>query len=626
MRGCFFVAGTAVLVWFGLLLLLAIGGIIVSLVLPALHRAKSQATAKYADATNAVASGMAASSFVISGPSDHPVAQVMSGESAEVQLGRGISAEIVGVLRNPRESDVWLKPDGSVFETAPVEVVQLAEPRTIDSPGQSVEPEDEVLVYYRVHTPEGVSMESIRMKWRPQPLLLQTAEEFPTVRDAGKLSQMVAHFALREAASSLNLTVELLTSDALWEPVAEFDGARTKELLPNAMVVFSPPRFDERAKRYVIDVMHNLSREHHGLRLVAHLKGGRREEIDFHTGVLSGTPTKGFALVYPDEVEVDEVEKWVLERTPWLRGEIRNIALQPRAAPADDATAYTATFSPVIERVLSQNSQSDVCFIDLDDNRVFAPPSSDLSMEELNQWITSKGIDAIAMTREAGAVQGLVGWDMRLLQVDGSGWQDSLPKALAAKLESVQPLREVIMRGENALPATFLLQTREGGKGVLQITGFTDNPRGVKIRYKLVKWSKGSPPVTTSSKRQRFVPEPGMADQTSWAVFDKPSFLNSNGWAVMSRMTIGGVAKIKLPGETERRCNIELLKGDDTSLTIRIYDLARNSVMTLSLLRDQMGEITVDGAGYRVTYLSVYVANDKPDTSAFAQVVVTPVN
>jgi hypothetical protein len=34
--------------------------------------------------------------------------------------------------------------------------------------------------------------------------------------------------------------------------------------------------------------------------------------------------------------------------------------------------------------------------------------------------------------------------------------------------------------------ATFYFRTREGGMGLLQITGFTDNPRGVKIRYKLV--------------------------------------------------------------------------------------------------------------------------------------------
>jgi hypothetical protein len=35
--------------------------------------------------------------------------------------------------------------------------------------------------------------------------------------------------------------------------------------------------------------------------------------------------------------------------------------------------------------------------------------------------------------------------------------------------------------------AIWLFNTREGSLGVLQITGFTDKPRGVKLRYKLVQ-------------------------------------------------------------------------------------------------------------------------------------------
>jgi hypothetical protein len=32
-----------------------------------------------------------------------------------------------------------------------------------------------------------------------------------------------------------------------------------------------------------------------------------------------------------------------------------------------------------------------------------------------------------------------------------------------------------------------VFKTREGGLGVVEITGFTENPRGVKIRYRLVE-------------------------------------------------------------------------------------------------------------------------------------------
>ena len=36
-------------------------------------------------------------------------------------------------------------------------------------------------------------------------------------------------------------------------------------------------------------------------------------------------------------------------------------------------------------------------------------------------------------------------------------------------------------------PSTWLIHTREGGMGILQITGFKENAKGVRIRYKLVQ-------------------------------------------------------------------------------------------------------------------------------------------
>jgi hypothetical protein len=59
---------------------------------------------------------------------------------------------------------------------------------------------------------------------------------------------------------------------------------------------------------------------------------------------------------------------------------------------------------------------------------------------------------------------------------------------VVADLQTGEGLKEVAeTRSPKTLPATFLFKTREGGVGVLQITGFTDNPPGVKIRYKLVQ-------------------------------------------------------------------------------------------------------------------------------------------
>jgi serine/threonine protein kinase len=42
-------------------------------------------------------------------------------------------------------------------------------------------------------------------------------------------------------------------------------------------------------------------------------------------------------------------------------------------------------------------------------------------------------------------------------------------------------------QADKALPITYLFKSAAGNIGILQITGFTDNPPGVKIRYKLVQ-------------------------------------------------------------------------------------------------------------------------------------------
>jgi hypothetical protein len=39
-------------------------------------------------------------------------------------------------------------------------------------------------------------------------------------------------------------------------------------------------------------------------------------------------------------------------------------------------------------------------------------------------------------------------------------------------------------------PLDFAFQTGGGTIGLLQLTGFTDNPSGVKLRYKLVQTEK----------------------------------------------------------------------------------------------------------------------------------------
>ncbi|MEO7297938.1 MAG: WD40 repeat domain-containing serine/threonine protein kinase, partial [Verrucomicrobiota bacterium] len=129
--------------------------------------------------------------------------------------------------------------------------------------------------------------------------------------------------------------------------------------------------------------------------------------------------------------------------------------------------------------------------------------------------------------------------------------------------------------------------------------------------------------TTPQSKRQRFVPQKGSADKTSWSVMDQPSELNPKGWAIMAHMTLGGVVPARMPGKTNDFCRIKMTEGNDDSITLQIDDLSQKSTVTVTLNRDQHAEILVDGKGYRVGYPSMEVALKDADTSPFALVIVT---
>jgi hypothetical protein len=81
--------------------------------------------------------------------------------------------------------------------------------------------------------------------------------------------------------------------------------------------------------------------------------------------------------------------------------------------------------------------------------------------------------------------RGLAGWDMCALPIDAKAFDHLGVAELREVLADTVPGRPVVMMGTGPLPATYATKTRAGRIGLLQILGFSDQPRGVKIRYKL---------------------------------------------------------------------------------------------------------------------------------------------
>ena len=102
-------------------------------------------------------------------------------------------------------------------------------------------------------------------------------------------------------------------------------------------------------------------------------------------------------------------------------------------------------------------------------------------------WLRAQDIDLVYYARTDSGDSGVGAYDLRLAKVPNAQFDSMDADGLVKALSGVERTEGGLMSVRDGLPVTYVFETRRGLGGVLQITGFTDNPRGVKIRYKLVQ-------------------------------------------------------------------------------------------------------------------------------------------
>ncbi len=204
---------------------------------------------------------------------------------------------------------------------------------------------------------------------------------------------------------------------------------------------------------------------------------------------------------------------------------VRLTDVERQSTSSPSASPQNPSFGPVIERVVNDDRPGATNFlIDLDSGRLVTPPSP---KEADWNWMVANGIDAIGDMDEN--VRGLLSaGGTVVVPVTSDDWETF---SVSDVRQIVVPLSStleggVAMPGKDRLPATFVFKTREDGMGLLQITGFTDNPPGVKLRYKLAQTSKASktsllvsPAQLAEPPRLRFIAE---RDYASTSAFGPP--------------------------------------------------------------------------------------------------------
>jgi hypothetical protein len=197
-------------------------------------------------------------------------------------------------------------------------------------------------------------------------------------------------------------------------------------------------------------------------------------------------------------------------------------SLKEDAARTKDFSARRATqiqkdrltFGPVIERVIKPAAEStNNYFLDLDSGKFIDAPGDIYSFlrirfiggipkpfdvdDRIGRWAQASGADIMIGMTTPDVKPALYGGSVSFpsFSFDKASVQDVLRQATETAQQqekSGQPLPPNTLFGRPGFDGdgAVVFQTREGGMGILQITGFTENPRGVKLRYKLVQNSE----------------------------------------------------------------------------------------------------------------------------------------
>jgi uncharacterized protein involved in exopolysaccharide biosynthesis len=172
-------------------------------------------------------------------------------------------------------------------------------------------------------------------------------------------------------------------------------------------------------------------------------------------------------------------------------------------ANTQHVTAQNFSFGPVMETTIDMAKLGGY---DLDTSRFNESSVEEMTSEPTaTRWSQLHGNDLIVLKPDGtntAQIGDLVFVDMKPTEVDELFWRKSTGELLnhpsfvamlKATAEQAASPKSKAWWWSSRKPhdiydtPTYLFKTREGGMGLLQITGFTENPRGVKLRYKLVQ-------------------------------------------------------------------------------------------------------------------------------------------
>jgi serine/threonine protein kinase len=200
-------------------------------------------------------------------------------------------------------------------------------------------------------------------------------------------------------------------------------------------------------------------------------------------------------------------------------------------------TPQELQFSPAKELVLPQRTRSskDLVFLNLSSGRWTTNSSSEHGTREFHDWIRQNGADIsgggdvrehqdwlrqynpTAASAEPEPIPIVLCYDAVVIPAETNAWDSATPESVRSRWElaTQEPEKETFIGKLAGRPDTFYIRMRDNARGLLQVLGFSDNPRGVKLRYKLVQ-SASRPATTKHVSAEAVLNEPPKLQFLAW--------------------------------------------------------------------------------------------------------------
>jgi hypothetical protein len=189
----------------------------------------------------------------------------------------------------------------------------------------------------------------------------------------------------------------------------------------------------------------------------------------------------------------------------WLSLSYKNAESHANHLTSVASPQSSIIFGPMIERVIPDPAEGTACVLNFETGNLLQPPaevlralSNDIPTfgPKVLRWLRDNGGDAVVAAD--GSIKLLEGVVATPMKGHAATWEELTPSLVVAGVDGMNEEERNASIYQPAFhfvtlrfPAALVFTPRDRSMGVIQILSSSANPRGVKLRYKLVQTSPG---------------------------------------------------------------------------------------------------------------------------------------